>query len=120
MGDDREPAADEPPPRFFELSIYTPAPGRQAELLERFRRHTLRLFERHGMTNIGYWLSDERPARLYYLLSHPSREAAADAWHRFGADPEWQEVYQASMVDGSLICDHRTIPLSPTDFSPLR
>ena len=106
--------------RYFELSIYTPSPGKAAALLERFRDHTLSLFERHGMCNLGYWMSDEDPPRLFYLLSHAGPAAAAKSWADFGADPEWQEVYEKSMADGRLITEHVKIGLRPTDFSPLR
>lgn len=105
--------------RYYELSIYTPTPGKEDALLERFREHEMRLFERHGMTNIGYWLSQEMPARLYYLLAHDSEEAAKSSWAAFGEDAEWQEIYQASMTDGRLITGGEKMGLFPTDFSPL-
>lgn len=106
-------------PRFYELSTYTPAPGRLDELLARFRDHTLALFERHGMSNVGYWLTDDPEPRLVYLVSHESAAAAVASWAAFGEDPEWQRVYAESMVDGRLITGHDKVALIPTDFSPL-
>ena len=40
--------------QVFELRTYTAAEGKHDDLLARFRDHTLRIFEKHGMTNVGY------------------------------------------------------------------
>jgi hypothetical protein len=117
------PAGDAAADRVFELRTYTSAEGRHDALLARFREHTLRLFEKHGMENVGYWIpQDESLAdnTLVYLLAHESREAAAASWEAFIADPEWQEVFQASRADGPLISGLESVFLDPTDFSPLR
>lgn len=54
------PAAAKPPkldPRTatYELRTYYPAPGKIEVLRARFRDHTLKLFEKHGMVNVAYW-----------------------------------------------------------------
>ena len=56
-------AADAPAPRVFEIRTYYTFPGRLEALNKRFRDHTRRLFEKHGMTNIGYWVPQDAPAR---------------------------------------------------------
>ena len=61
-------------------------------LLTRFRDHTTKLFEKHGMTNIGYWVpTDGERAKntLIYVLAHESRAAAEKSWDGFRTDPEW-------------------------------
>src|SRR5438270_6942827 len=81
------------PPRVFELRAYTAAPGKMEALNARFRDHTCKLFEKHGMTNIGYWNpTDAKDAeqKLIYLLAFPSREAADASWKAFRADAEWK------------------------------
>src|SRR5205823_2933546 len=81
--------------RVFELRTYTAAPGKIEALHARFRDHTLKLFEKHHMTVIGFWrpTDEERAKRqLVYLLAFPSQEAAAKSWKDFGADPEWKAV----------------------------
>ncbi len=110
--------------RTFELRTYTAAPGRLDALLTRFRNHTVALFERHGMTNVGYWLptSPEQGAgtTLHYVLAYPSREAAQRAWDAFAADPDWQAASEASRVDGPLVLHVESVFMTPTDFSPIK
>src|SRR3989440_10009699 len=75
--------------RVFELRTYTAKPGKIDELHARFRDHTLKLFDKHHMTVIGFWKpADEQQAKqkLVYLLAFPSREAAAQSWKDFQAD----------------------------------
>ena len=65
--------------RVYELRTYTAPEGKLDDLLARFRNHTMRIFEKHGMANVGYWLPQDETLRrntLVYLISHPSREAA--------------------------------------------
>ena len=57
--------------------------GKLEALLKRFREHTTKIFEKHGMTNIGYWVPEDPPRSqntLIYIIAHPSREAAAKNW----------------------------------------
>jgi hypothetical protein len=114
--------------RVFELRTYTAAPGRLDALNARFRDHTVKLFEKHGITSIGYWtpMKDQKGAdnTLIYLLSHPSREAAAEAFKAFGADPDWLAARKTSeeQAGGSLTVSNgvRSVFLQPTDYSTLR
>src|SRR3954462_4248310 len=87
-----------PPAPVYELRVYTAHEGKMPELLARFRDHTCKLFERHGMVNIGYWtpMDQKDGNKLYYVLQHRSREAAQASWKAFGADPDWQAVQKAS------------------------
>lgn len=116
-----EPADRE---RFFELRIYTAAPGRLEDLHTRFGEYTRYLFERHGMTQIGYWSPiephDGASNTLLYVLAYPSRSARDAAWWAFRADPNWQEVKAASEIAGPLVDKVESLYLRPTDYSPLR
>ena len=108
--------------QVFELRTYTAPEGKLDDLLTRFRDHTLRIFEKHGMTNVGYWLPQDPELRqntLVYLLAHPSREAAEQAWRDFGADPEWRQVSEESQRDGRIVSGVVRMWLDPTDFSPM-
>jgi hypothetical protein len=113
-------ASDE---RSFELRTYTAAPGKLAALQARFRDHTVALFEKHGMTNIGYWVAEDADGNptdtLIYLLAHRSRQAAKESWAAFQADPDWISAREASEVDGRLTASVQSVYLSPTDFSAL-
>tara|TARA_B100001971_G_C18182610_1_gene533709 strand:- start:798 stop:1244 length:447 start_codon:yes stop_codon:yes gene_type:complete len=109
--------------QVFELRTYTAADGKFDDLLARFRDHTLRIFEKHGMTNVGYWTPQDEPLSantLIYVLAHPSREAAEQSWRDFSSDPEWQSVAEESQKDGRLITGLERVFLDPTDFSPMR
>ena len=83
--------------RVFELRTYTTFPGRLDALHSRFAQHTIRLFERHGMTNIGYFTPQDVPLAentLIYILAHDSREAAEASWEAVVADPYWHRAYE--------------------------
>jgi hypothetical protein len=105
----------------YELRIYHAAPGKLAELLARFRDHTTKLFDRHGIKSVAYWTPVEEPQKsntLVYILQHPSREEAAANWKSFQDDPEWKSVRDKSEVNGKLTENIDSTFLVLTDFSP--
>ena len=109
--------------RVYELRTYVTNPGKLDALLARFRDHTCRLFEKHGMENIGYWVplakEDGADTTLIYLLAHPSREAAKAAFAAFGKDPEWQAARQASEANGKILAHPpESVYLESTSYSP--
>jgi hypothetical protein len=113
-------AADGP---VYELRTYTAAPGKLDAMLARFRDHTCKLFEKHGMVNVGYWVpleaKDGAGEKLVYLLQHRSREAAAASWKAFSADPAWQAARKASEAAGKILAKSpETVFFGATDFSP--
>jgi hypothetical protein len=108
----------------FELRTYTAPPGKLADLQKRFRDHTLKMFEKHGMTNIGYWVPADPPNSentLVYIIAHKDREAAKKSWADFRADPAWQAVVKESQKDGPLTAKPpESVFLNPTDYSPIK
>src|SRR5438045_4107900 len=77
--------------RFFELRVYTAAPGKLDELHTRFREHTVQLFKKHGIRSVGYWVPVEnKENKLYYIIATPSREAHDQSFKDLGADPDFQ------------------------------
>jgi hypothetical protein len=105
--------------RCYEMRTYYAAPGKLADLQARFRDHTCKLFEKHGMVNVGYWVPlDNAENKLVYLLAYPSREAREVAWKAFGADPAWQAARKASEANGKLVTKADVQFLQATDFSP--
>ena len=105
--------------RCYEMRIYYAAPGKLDALNTRFRDHTCKLFEKHGMVNIGYWLPvTNTENKLVYLLAYPSREAREKSWKEFMADPDWQTASKASEKDGKLVLKADSVFLAATDFSP--
>lgn len=110
------PAADT---RCFEKRVYFAAPGKLDDLHARFRDFTCRLFEKHGMTNIGYWVPLENTEnKLVYVLAYPSKEARETAWKAFQDDPEWKTAKAASEKEGTLVQRVESTFLQATDFSP--
>ena len=109
--------------RVFELRTYTATPGNLDKLLTRFRDHTMRIFEKHGMTNIAYWIpTDETEAEntLVYILAHESRAQADRSWQAFSQDPEWQKVNEDSNADGAILEGVVRKYMTTTDFSPMK
>lgn len=109
--------------RVFELRTYTTEPGRLDALQARFRDHTTKLFEKHGMTNIGYWTPADEPRSkdtLIYVLAHKSRDTAKQSWEAFINDPEWHQARDASEKDGPIVSKVESVFLDSTDYSPLR
>lgn len=109
--------------RVFELRTYTAPEGKLPNLNARFRDHTMRIFEKHGMKNVGYWVPQDSPAKdntLIYIISHESREAAKKSWSAFGQDPEWQKVSKESQMDGKIVAGITSVYMDPTDYSPIK
>lgn len=109
--------------KVFELRTYTSPDGKLGDLLARFRNDTLRIFEKHGMENVGYFVPADAPASadtLIYLLAHDSRDAATKSWAAFRADPEWQAVAERTQANGPIVSKVESVFLDATDFSPLK
>lgn len=117
--------AAEPAPaaRVFEIRTYYTFPGRLEALHKRFREHTMRMFEKHGMTNVAYWTPQDSPGKdntLVYVVSHASREQAKANWAAFIADPEWKKIAEDSQKDGKIVERIDSVFLDATDYSPIR
>jgi hypothetical protein len=106
----------------LELRIYTCEPGRLEALHKRFREHTTKLFEKHGMKNVAYWTPTDEPRSkdtLIYIVQHESREAAKKSWDAFRADPEWMRVRQESESGGKILAKPpEAVYMTATDYSP--
>lgn len=105
----------------YELRIYHTYEGKLDDLLRRFREHTTKLFEKHGMKNVAYWTPTDDPLKgktLVYVIAHPSRDAATANWKAFHEDPEWVSVKDKSEVNGKLVEKVDSTFLAMTDFSP--
>ena len=108
--------------KVYELRIYHAAPGKLDSLVARFRDHTDKLFAKHGMRSVAYWTALGEPVKsstFFYILEHPSREAAAANWKAFQDDPEWKAVKAKSEENGKLAERIDSTFLTLTDFSAL-
>ncbi|GAC1472911.1 MAG: hypothetical protein NVSMB9_20700 [Isosphaeraceae bacterium] len=110
--------------RVFELRTYLTNPGKLDDLHKRFRDHTCRLFQKHGIELIGFWTpQDEKSGKadkLVYMVAFSSRDAAKASWKAFSDDPDWKKVYAESHKDGVLVKEVESVYLDPTDYSPLQ
>lgn len=108
--------------RVFEMRTYTTHEGKLNDLNRRFRDHTVQLFEKHGMDNIGYWIPQDSTSEntLIYLLGYPSREARDASWAAFREDPDWVKARAESEADGPIVRSVVSVFMDPTDYSPIR
>jgi hypothetical protein len=107
----------------YELRTYTTLEGRLPALVARFRNHTVRIFEKHGIESVGYWVPADPPKSqntLYFILRHKNREAATASWAAFWKDPEWLKVQAESEASGKIVDKMESVFMSPTDFSKLK
>jgi len=105
--------------RCYELRIYTANKGKLDALNDRFRNHTCKLFEKHGLTNVGYWVPvDKSDNRLIYVISSPNRAAHTKSWKAFLSDPNWKKAFADSTKNGRLVAKIDSIFMSATDYSP--
>ena len=114
---------DESKDRVFEIRTYHCNEGKLDALNARFRNHTNKLFQKHGIDLVGYWVptdGEESKNTLVYIIAFPSREAAKKSWQAFIKDPDWQAAYKASVKDGKLVKKVESKFLSPTDYSPIK
>lgn len=109
--------------RIFEIRTYTAPDGKLDALHSRFRDHTLRIFSKHGMTNVAYFKPMDEPLSkntLIYIISHANREAAKKSWDEFRSDPEWQKVAKESEANGRIVTKVESVFAEATDYSPMK
>jgi hypothetical protein len=116
-------AAEPAPPWLYELRIYSAAPGKIDALHARFRDHTLRFFEKHGIKSVGYWAGadDGQREKLYYLVAYPDRQAREQRlMNGIAKDPAFLAAVAESEKGGKLTSATESVLLAPTDYSPMR
>jgi hypothetical protein len=111
--------AAEPDTRVYEMRVYYAAPGKLDALHARFRDHTMKLFEKHGLTNVGYFVPiDNKENKLIYWISAPSKAARDKSFKEFAADPDWRKAAAESEKNGRLVNKVVSTFLTATDYSP--
>lgn len=111
--------------RVYELRVYKTMPGKREALANRFHDHTAAMFERAGMTNVGYWNAasgDDADDTFVYMLAYPSREARDETWRELGTFEDFQEIIIAVERDEErkLVDSIDARILEPTSYSALR
>ena len=106
----------------FELRTYTANDG-QLDGMVKELAFASRLFERHGMENVGYWVPTDSPLSektLIYILKHENRDAAAASWDSFRNDSDWQAGFAEFNRKGRLVAGTKSVFMRATDFSVLK
>ncbi len=109
--------------RVFEMRTYFCYPDKYPNIVTRFKDHTRKIFETHGMRNIAYFETQEKDGAqptLLYIIAHKSEEASKVSWADFRKDPNWIAVRDASEVSGKIVERVESVYLKPTDFSKIK
>ena len=107
----------------YELRTYTTHPGKLDALHARFKNHTIKLFEKHGMTNLMYWVPQDDPRKsntLIYVVKHKSRQAAEASWKAFREDPAWIKVKGESEAPGPIVQKVESVFMDLAPYSPAK
>ncbi|WP_293857796.1 NIPSNAP family protein [uncultured Alsobacter sp.] len=107
---------------IYEMRTYRCLPGRLPALLKRFQDNTLRIWERHGIRQAGFWTYAVGPSNneLVYLVAWESMAERETKWAAFQADPEWIAARTASEADGPILENIVNAFLQPTAFSSVK
>jgi len=106
---------------LYEYRRYEAMPGRLPELQHRFENHTIRLWARHGIEPVGFWLAEVGTSNvLHYLLRWASMADREKRWAAFQADEEWISTRAGTEADGPLVARVLNEFWKPTSFSPLK
>lgn len=103
---------------IYELREYVAHPHAVHQVHDRFATATLPLFERHGLTVTGFWVDQNHPHRILYLLEFPDADARSRAWQQFQDDPEWKQVKAASESSGPIVAEMTSRTLQAVDYWP--
>src|SRR5947207_1098449 len=107
---------------IYELRVYHCVPGRLPDLLKRFDTITLKLWEKHGIRQAGFWttLVGESNQTRHYLLSWESPAGREQKWHACRADPEWHRHRAETEANGPIVQRVANSRLSPTSCSSVK
>jgi hypothetical protein len=107
---------------IYELRVYHCVPGRLPALLKRFDTITLKLWEKHGIKQAGFWTVaiGESSNDLYYLLAWESLAEREKKWAAFATDPEWLAKRAETEKDGAIVASVANQMLQPTSFSSVK
>ena len=107
---------------IYELRVYKCVPGRLPALLNRFANTTLKLWDKHGIKQAGFWttLVGKSNQELYYLLAWESLADRDKKWNAFQADPEWLAKRAETEKDGPIVANVANQLLTPTAFSSVK
>lgn len=107
---------------IYELRIYRCLPGRLPALLKRFETATLKLFDKHGIRQAGFFTTviGDSNNDLTYLLAWDSMAEREQKWTAFMTDPAWISARAESEKDGQIVANITSSFVAPTAFSAVK
>ena len=107
---------------LYEMRIYRCLPGRLPALLKRFEEATIKIWEKHGIRQAGFWtvVIGDGNQDLHYMLAWDSLGDREAKWNAFQADPAWHKARDDSERDGPIVASISNQILGPTVFSALK
>lgn len=107
---------------IYEMRVYRCCPGRLPALLARFQNHTLKLWDKHGIRQAGFWttLVGESNQDLTYLVQWDSMAEREAKWLAFQTDPDWIAARAQTEADGQIVLSVSNQLLAPTAFSSVK
>jgi hypothetical protein len=109
-------------PMLYELRVYEAMPGRLPDLNKRFETVTLKIWEKHGIRQVGFWTTvvGESNQQLLYLLEWKDLAERERVWNGFQSDPEWLKARAETEKNGPIIARVSNQILAPTAYSKMR
>ena len=107
---------------LYELRVYHCMPGRLPDLNKRFETVTLKIWEKHGIRQVGFWttLVGTSNQDLTYLLEWKDLAERERVFSGFMSDPEWQKARGESEKNGPIVASITNSFLAPTAYSKLK
>ena len=107
---------------IYEYRVYRCLPGRLPALLKRFENHTIKIWEKHGIKQAGFWtvLIGDGNHDLHYLIAWESLADREKKWNAFQADPEWLAKRAETEKDGAIVANVSNQFLTPTNYSSVK
>ena len=107
---------------IYEMRVYRCIPGRLPALLKRFDTITLKLWEKHGIKQAGFFttLVGESNQELTYILAWESLADREKKWGAFATDPEWLKARAETEKNGAIVANVKNFILAPTAFSAVK
>ena len=105
-----------------EMRVYRCLPGRLPNLLKRFENHTLKIWDKHGIRQAGFFTTviGQSNQELTYFLSWESLAEREQKWTAFMNDPAWLTARADSEQDGQIVENIVSQILAPTAFSSVK
>ena len=108
--------------KIYEMRVYRCVPGRLPNLLQRFETVTLKLWDKLGIRQAGFFTTvvGESNQELTYFLEWTSMAERDEKWSAFQIHPVWLAARAESEKDGQIVANITSQFLTPTAFSAVK